>query len=725
MEQSITSLGISYFTERGLFLKKHTITAVLMTVALTVSDACVPYTQASDTSTLSIIRRIDTKGTGGLIHSRYIDEDGEKVSIETHSSKTSSRRRAAALPSSYDSREYGLVTPIRNQGVTGSCWSFAAIKALESDSIHQALVSLNTADFSESHLVWYAYDPLSDITDSLYGDCLTDSSDPDSYYKLGGNAYIASFILANWWGVVSESAAPFSAGSSQELKQMVSDMSQKPDTLRTQSDLHLKEVNFYDTGDIAGIKKAVMEHGSVDISLYFDSSNMYHDDTVTSAYENKRTADDANHCVTIIGWDDSFNQYSREAPGKGAWLIAGSYGENYKYSTNGYYWVSYYDTSLCEACTFEAEPADRYDTNFQYDGIGWGNMFYDSSDISFANIFTNDTDNACSIGAAGFYTYTDDQPYQIQVYRHITGTRPTSGTLISQCTTSGTAKHAGYHTVSLTTPAAIATGESFSLVMTYYAGNGNQVYVPIEGSNDSSTLATYHSSTGQSFLYTDGKWMDNTSCTIGHKTYNMNNVCLKALGNKISGTEYDAVDNWKNTEAPSSASPSATPAQTDSAAPVPSAVSSHDPAASHPPAISRIPAISRTPAVSPAPAASSSAAPSGSASTSPSSSSAPSDPSVSDTQTSAKSGTVTVKLKKKTIRIKKGRSKKLPIIVTPSGSYRKLTFQSKNKRIASVNKKGKVKAKKKGTTKITIRLPNGKKKTIKVIVMRAARKKAK
>lgn len=84
-----------------------------------------------------------------------------------------------------------------------------------------------------------------------------------------------------------------------------------------------------------------------------------------------------------------------------------------------------------------------------------------------------------------------------------------------------------------------------------------------------------------------------------------------------------------------------------------------------------------------------------------------------------------MKLKKKTIRIKKGRSKKLPIIVTPSGSCRKLTFQSKNKRIASVNKKGKVKAKKNGTTKITIRLPNGKKKTIKVIVMRAARKKAK
>lgn len=684
-----------------------------MTVALTVSGfGSVPYAQASDTSTLSIIRRVDTTGTGGLIHSRYIDENGEEISIETHSSKTTSRRMASVLPSSYDSREHGLVTPIRDQGITGSCWSFAAIKSLESDSIRQALVSLNAADFSESHLVWYAYDALSDITDSLYGDHLINTSDPDSYYNLGGNAYIASFILANWWGVVSESAAPFTAKNSKELRQMISNMSQKPDTLRTQSEIHLKDVNFYDTNDIAGIKKAVMEHGSVDISLYFDSSNMYHDDTVTSAYERKHTADDANHCVTIIGWDDSFNQYSTTAPGEGAWLIAGSYGENYKYSTKGYYWVSYYDTSLCEACTFEAEPADLYDTNFQYDGIGWGNMFYDSSDISFANVFTNNTGNACSIGAAGFYTYTDDQPYQIRIYRHITGALPTSGTLLSQCTTFGTAKHAGYHTVSLTTPAAISTGESFSLVMTYYAENGNQVYVPVEGSNDSSTLATYHSSAGQSFLYTDRKWMDNTSCTVGRKTYNMNNVCLKALGNKISETEYDAGEEDKSTEAPSSASPSTTPGQTGSAAPAPSATSSHDPTVSH------------TPTVSPVPAASSSTAPSGSASTSLSfTSSAPSDPSVSGAQTSTKNGTVTVKLKKKTIKIKKGHSKKLPIIVKPSGSYQKLTFHSKNKRIASVNKKGKIKAKKKGTTKITIRLPNGRKKTVKVIVTRVAHKK--
>src|SRR5262249_2810623 len=39
-----------------------------------------------------------------------------------------------ALPARYDSRDFGLVTPVRNQGPTcGSCWAFGSVAAFETN----------------------------------------------------------------------------------------------------------------------------------------------------------------------------------------------------------------------------------------------------------------------------------------------------------------------------------------------------------------------------------------------------------------------------------------------------------------------------------------------------------------------------------------------------------------------------------------------------------------
>lgn len=38
----------------------------------------------------------------------------------------------------------------------------------------------------------------------------------------------------------------------------------------------------------------------------------------------------ANHCVTIVGWDDNYprDNFANRPSGDGAWLIANSYGTN-------------------------------------------------------------------------------------------------------------------------------------------------------------------------------------------------------------------------------------------------------------------------------------------------------------------------------------------------------------------------------------------------------------
>ena len=110
----------------------------------------------------------------------------------------------------------------------------------------------------------------------------------------------------------------------------------------------------------------------MDVALYYNPnlSSRYYKETngvyASYAYD-MMGIDQANHCVTIVGWDDDFNNFSKDAPESGAWLIANSYGTNYSKDENGYFWVSYYDPSLCEYYTFEGVSADTYQTIFQYD----------------------------------------------------------------------------------------------------------------------------------------------------------------------------------------------------------------------------------------------------------------------------------------------------------------------------------------------------------------------
>jgi uncharacterized protein YjdB len=73
-----------------------------------------------------------------------------------------------------------------------------------------------------------------------------------------------------------------------------------------------------------------------------------------------------------------------------------------------------------------------------------------------------------------------------------------------------------------------------------------------------------------------------------------------------------------------------------------------------------------------------------------------------------------VKMNKKTATIKKGKKLTLKATVTPSdANSRKVTWKSSNKKIATVNSKGKVTAKKKGKVTITAIAKDGSKKSVK------------
>ena len=107
------------------------------------------------------------------------------------------------LPASYDLRDSGVITSIKDQGNSGACWAFGTLKSAESNAIRKGFLTKNHADFSENHLAWFAFHPSERGGDKLITDGFYPiSSDVDAAYTWGGSSLIALFTLARWSGVI-------------------------------------------------------------------------------------------------------------------------------------------------------------------------------------------------------------------------------------------------------------------------------------------------------------------------------------------------------------------------------------------------------------------------------------------------------------------------------------------------------------------------------------------
>ena len=94
------------------------------------------------------------------------------------------------LPSKYDLRDYGWVSPVKDQGGSGSCWAFTTLAALESYLLKYENISY---DFSENNMKNLM---------GIYGLNGTDWSD-------GGNHFMSLAYLLRWSGPLNESQDPF------------------------------------------------------------------------------------------------------------------------------------------------------------------------------------------------------------------------------------------------------------------------------------------------------------------------------------------------------------------------------------------------------------------------------------------------------------------------------------------------------------------------------------
>jgi len=403
-----------------------------------------------------------------------------------------------ALPSNYDLRSLGRVSPVKNQGSCGDCWAFATYGSLES-----ILLPAETWNFSENNL--------KNTSGFDFGPCS------------GGNALMSTAYLARWDGPVAEADdpynpnPPFTSPAGVLPKKYLQEVIIIPD--RTSA------------ADNGPLKQALMDYGALYTTMYYNDP--YYN-AVTKAFSYGGTNDGcggapydatngrcpSNHGVTIVGWDDNFdrNNFSPAAPANGAFIIKNSWGTSW--GENGFFYISYYDANVgSQNYAFNGvQSTAEYHHIYQYDPLGWiGSMGFRAETAWFANVFSSAASEQLS--AVSFYTPVAGAAYVVDIYTNaVSG--PISGLLSG--TTSGTIAAPGYHTITLSSPVPVTAGEKFSVVVELTTPGYTYpiaIETPYEGYSSGSEGAP-----GQSYISSNGaSWTDITT------SISNTNVCVKAF----------------------------------------------------------------------------------------------------------------------------------------------------------------------------------------------------
>ena len=412
------------------------------------------------------------------------------------------------LPSKYDLRNLGYVTPVRSQGSGGNCWSFSASAALESAILKATGI---TYDLSEENMKNIA------SMYSAYGWAMETNT--------GGYDKMAIGYLTSWLGPANESDDAYSPNS------LLSSLLNT--SVHIQNIVFLTRDNYTDND---AIKKAIMDYGAVSTSIYWSSSNLKNG---TNYYNSENTG--ANHAVAIVGWDDNYaaSKFNNAPPGNGAWIIKNSWGTSG--GDKGFYYVSYYDTKLaqpgkCVSYAFVLNDTIKYDKNYQYDIPGrTDNFLNESATVWYKNSFTA-TDEEYLTAVSTYFEKDTDWDLYVYVNNAL------------KLTQSGFA-NPSYKTIDLNSLIPLKAGDIFEIVFKITVDK--EAGVPI---SESISLNSEFYRENISFISYDGKnWQDfyELNWTYPDHTYNSQVACIKAFTvlNKIdTSIQLEVTDSYNPVE---------------------------------------------------------------------------------------------------------------------------------------------------------------------------------
>ncbi len=374
------------------------------------------------------------------------------------------------VPSAYSGVSYGIVTPPKDQGSYGACATFAAMSAAE------ASLTINTGmryDLSEMQMIAMFGGTKYDVLGNCTGDRTNTMVSPLD----GGNALYVMFSALSWNGSERDSVYTFS--EAEDFRE-----NGCPDMTKLYGNdvAHMKSskvIPYVSDEDemMDSYKMLVALNGALVCDLCFRDA-CYNDSN--GAYCSTATVAQTNHEVAIVGWNDNYprtNFNSSCRPAKdGAWLVKNSWGTDWgtdgDYNPThsgraGYFWVSYYDTSIEYLYSFEYTAADDYKYNYQYDGCpGLAYTTLNAGDTVCSTYTVKGlTSDKERIKAVGIGTYSALTSGTAAVYVGGTDEDPLSGTMVAS--TPFTTDYWGFYNVEFPEPPVLPVGTDFTVAVTF------------------------------------------------------------------------------------------------------------------------------------------------------------------------------------------------------------------------------------------------------------------
>ena len=350
----------------------------------------------------------------------------------------------------FDSREYGIITPVRDQGATSLCWAYSTASASEASILRKGIDSTVTANacFLSPQQIGYARhnrgkDPLGNTSGEI-------TYQAGQWSNSDGGVSNAAGLLSTWCGPVAANL-PYNVNGWENA------------AYKLESALWIDGSNLAQDAEARKkMKRAIVKYGAVTFSY----SNARELELYNPVGENGGQP----HACTVIGWDDTIPASDfrpNKARNNGGWLVKNSY------NSLKYFYLSY-DVTSGQIYAFDYAANDKYDHIYFYDEKAADLGVLPSMNIiRVASIFRakKGTDKKIEqIKAVSVGITKETTECTVEIYTDIP-----EGTFDPQDTAPAASKtvypeYGGFNCIELDSPVEIENGKNFAVAVTVKDG---------------------------------------------------------------------------------------------------------------------------------------------------------------------------------------------------------------------------------------------------------------